>query len=153
MNEPINTNYDVDPYDDETVLGGITPIPVIEVKAGTEEQLYRKIIDHDDFAPAIIAPATQTNYVMVREGWVFDVAYIVLATFTAGTVNVYKNFISDESLKLVFSTTGIFQWSKGQLPLRFNDQLIFVANGVTGNVTVSFSGKLVRRSAWGEYII
>jgi hypothetical protein len=157
MTDNWNTNFDQDIFDDERVLGGAedyTPIKVsIANKAGDDEQSYRKITDHDDFAPVIISPATQTIYYMVREGWVYDIAYIVAATFTAGSVSVYKNFIADEQLKFTFSSAGIFQWSKGQLPLRMGDQLIFVANGVTGNVTVSMSGKMVRREFWGEYII
>jgi hypothetical protein len=154
MSDEINTNYDPDPYDDETELGRSTAVPVRIIQdEGEDKSIVNRIISHDDFAPVIIAPATQTNYVQSRQGWVFDVGMLILATFTAGTVSVYKNAIADECLIYVFPSTGNFQFSKGQLALRYGDQLIFVANTVTGNVTPSLHGNLVRRAWFPEYIM
>ena len=150
----INTNWDQDPYDDEEVLGRSTAVPVKIIEAEEEDKsIVDRILSHDDFAPAIITPATQTTYVQTRQGWVFDVGLLILATFTAGTVSVYKNFVSDESLIYVFPNIGMFQFSKGQLALRYGDQLIFVANGVTGNVTPSMHGNLVRRAIFPDYLM
>lgn len=150
----INTNWDTDPYDDEEVLGRSSAVPVKIIKEeGEDKSIVDRILSHDDFAPVIIAPATQTSYVQTRQGWVYDVGMLIIATFTAGTVSVYKNYISDESLIYVFPNAGNFQFSKGQLALRYGDQLIFVANTVTGNVTPSMHGNLVRRAVFPDYLI
>lgn len=150
----INTNYDVDPYDDEEVLGRNSAVPVKIIEEEDEDKsIVDRILSHDDFAPVIISPATQTNYVQTRQGWVYDVGMLIIATFTVGTVSVYKNFISDESLIYTFPVAGNFQFSKGQLTLRYGDQLIFVANGVTGNVTPSMHGNLVRRAVFPDYLM
>lgn len=150
----INTNYDVDPYDDEEVLGRNSAVPVkIIEEEGEDKSIVDRILSHDDFAPVIISPATQTNYVQTRPGWVYDVGLLIIATFSAGTVSVYKNFISDESLIYIFPNIGMFQFSKGQLALRYSDQLIFVANSVTGNVTPSLHGNLIRRAVFPDYLM
>jgi hypothetical protein len=155
MSDEINTNYESDPYDDEYELGRSTAVPVRVVKEeGEDQSIVNRIISHDDYAPAIInGVATQTSYVQTRQGWVFDVGMLILATFTAGSVSVYKNFIADEALIYTFPQAGNFQFSKGQLALRYGDQLIFVANTVTGNVTPSMHGNLVRRAWFPEYIM
>lgn len=155
MTGEINTNYDPDPYDDEEELGRVSAVPVKVIKdEGEDSEVVNKIVSHDDFAPVIVnGSATQTNYVQARQGWVYDVGMLILATFTAGSVSVYKNFIADESLIYTFPQAGNFQFSKGQLALRYGDQLIFVANTVTGNVTPSMHGNLVRRAWFPEYIM
>jgi hypothetical protein len=156
MTNEWNSNYDPDPFDDEYALGAANAVPVKIVEEEKEnEGIVDKILSHDDYPnpSVIVSPATQTNYVQNRVGWVFDVSLLVVATFTVGSVAVYKNFIADEALIYNFTSTGIFQFSKGQLALRYNDQLIFVANNVTGNVTPSMHGNIVRRALWPEYLM
>lgn len=154
MTEEVNTNFDIDPYDDDLKLGAISPIPVQVIKEQDEDKsIVNRILSHDDFAPAIITPATQTNYVQTRQGWVYDVGMLIVATFVSGTVSVYKNFIADESLIYIFPAAGNFQFSKGQLALRYGDQLIFVGNSVGGNVTPSMHGNLVRRAVFPDYLM
>jgi hypothetical protein len=154
MNDEVNTNYETDPYDDEYELGRSTAVPVRVVKEeGEDSEAVNKIISHDDFAPVILGGATQTSYQQTRQGWVYDIGMLIIATFTAGSVSVYKNAIADECLIYTFPQAGNFQFSKGQLVLRYGDQLIFVANTVTGNVTPSMHGNLVRRAWFPEYIM
>lgn len=154
MTEEVNTNFDIDPYDDDLKLGGMNAIPVKIIREEDEDKsIVDRILSHDDYAPVIVAPATQTVYVQTRQGWVYDVLMLIIATFTVGTVSVYKNFIADEALIYTFPSAGNFQFSKGQLALRYGDQLIFVANTVTGNVTPSMHGNLVRRAIYPEYIM
>jgi hypothetical protein len=152
MSDEINTNYESDPYDDEYELGRSTAVPVKIIQAEHEDRsIVEKIVSHDDFAPVIINPAVQTIYTQTRQGWVYDVGMLIIATFTVGTVSVYKNSIADESLIYTFPQAGNFQFSKTQLALRYADQLIFVANAVTGNVTPSMHGNLIRRAFYPEY--
>jgi hypothetical protein len=154
MTEEKNTNFETDPYDDDLTLGGISPIPVQVIQEQDEDKsIVDRILSHDDFAPAIITPATQTSYVQTRQGWVYDVGMLIVATFVSGSVSVYKNFIADESLIYIFPAAGNFQFSKGQLTLRYGDQLVFVANSVGGNVTPSMHGNLVRRAIFPEYLM
>lgn len=71
-----------------------------------------------------------------HEGFTWDVRFIVAASFTAGTVTVYNTYQSDGNEVAVFTSAGLVRWG-GDLVLNGTEQLIFVAAGITGAVTIS----------------
>jgi hypothetical protein len=71
-----------------------------------------------------------------HDGYTWDVRYIVADSFTAGTVSIYNTYQSDGNLEGVFTSAGLIRWG-GDLILNDTEQLIFVAAGITGAVTIS----------------
>lgn len=73
-------------------------------------------------------------------GYTWCISCIVAATFTAGTVNVYRGLPADCNLKFAFTSAGnFFPGGKGMM-LHYGDRLTFApAAGfpITGPVTLS----------------
>lgn len=71
-----------------------------------------------------------------NDGFAWDVRYVVLASFTAGTVTVYNSIVNDENIVGVATAAGILRWG-GDLVLNDTEYLVFSATGITGAVSVS----------------
>jgi hypothetical protein len=74
-------------------------------------------------------------------------------SFTAGTVTVYKNTIDDSTIIIVFPQAGVYTFGRGEVMIRHGDQLIFVANGITGNVTPAIYGTQVASELFTDYMM
>jgi hypothetical protein len=71
-----------------------------------------------------------------HDGYEWDVKRLVAASFTAGTVNAYRNYQADANLIATWSTPGTWSFNK-QLWLNGSDAILFTATGIVGQVTVS----------------
>lgn len=81
----------------------------------------------------------------------WDLRAISLWGFTAGTVTVYLNSNNGEVLAST-TTIGQFTWSAAEL-LGPQDNLIFVASGITGLVNVSVRAIEVQAAWLPEYLM
>jgi hypothetical protein len=80
-----------------------------------------------------------------RQGKVWDIRRISVATFTGGTVTVYKGAAADMNQQFTFLQAG--NWGPDFLMLQPGDRLVMVSNAAfTGSATVSFSG--VELDSW-----
>jgi hypothetical protein len=109
-----------------------------------------------DFNPATL-PASGTlnnpNLYSPNEGYFWDVRKLTAATFTGGSVTVYKNAANDANAEVVFTSAGVFWFGSGQLILNSNDSLIFVGAGLAGNVTISGRAISVRADYLADYLL
>ncbi|MGO9220553.1 MAG: hypothetical protein ACLP5E_22755, partial [Streptosporangiaceae bacterium] len=83
--------------------GSAFPVPVRVVDDdGSGRSLLESRITPYDQAPAAVSGSGQTAFVQGRAGWIYDIRLISVQTFTAGTVNVYKNAVADVNFLLPF---------------------------------------------------
>lgn len=72
-----------------------------------------------------------------HDGFVWFIIQFTAASFSAGTVTVYRNFINDPNQMFTFTQAGTFYFGATQCYLGDSDMLAFSAAGITGNVTLS----------------
>ena len=116
-----------------------------------------------DFNPATMFAANQASagastlnnpgIYSPNEGYFWDIKKITAASFTAGTVSLYKNAANDANSEVVFTSAGSYFFGTGQLLLSSNDFLLFVAAGITGNVTISGRAIQVRADYLADYLL
>jgi hypothetical protein len=109
-----------------------------------------------DINPGLITGSGTFDQPMVlgpREGFAWDVELLVAASFTAGTVTVYKQGIADHNIRGVFPSAGTLRYSGASLFLRAPERLLIVGTGITGNVTISGSAIMVAEEFVGEYLL
>jgi hypothetical protein len=71
-------------------------------------------------------------------GFVWVVRSVTAATFTAGTIGLYKGLPADNNLRYVFTAAGAFYPGGSGLILVYGDRLTFApVTAVTGLVTLS----------------
>lgn len=88
------------------------------------------------------------------EGYWWDIRNIKAASFSAGTVTVYTSPIAtDANIEFVFTSAGTYTPGSGNLFLGPGDQLLFVAAGITGNVTISGRAISVRADYVADYLL
>jgi hypothetical protein len=87
-----------------------------------------------------------------HDGYYWDVRILAAQSFTAGTVTVYKNFQADENYRGTFTSAGLLMYS-GSLMLTDSDALVFVAAGITGQVTISGEAYNIPRRLVGRYLL
>jgi hypothetical protein len=91
-----------------------------------------------------------------RDGYAWDIRNLVAASFSAGTVAVYKNSAGqavDANLRFTFTSAGLWQMGTAQLLLLPGQYLTFVAAGITGNVTLSGDGIQVALPFLAAYLM
>lgn len=95
------------------------PIPQITTTSGTADY------------PELLSP---------RSGFWWFVIQATAVTFSAGTVNLYRNLANVDSLIVgAFPQAGYLTYSSTGLPVAPSQRLIFAAESVTGSVTPSLS--------------
>ena len=116
----------------QQLWAAVRPIPGIPVPPITSTS---GIADY----PELLAP---------RAGYWWDVKTVTMATFTAGSVNLYAGGTGaqDSELRFVFSTAGTYAFGSAQLLVPPGQRLIFAAQTVTGNVTPSLT--VIEVAAW-----
>lgn len=88
------------------------------------------------------------------EGYWWDIRNIKAASFSAGTVTVYTSPVAtDANIEFVFTSAGTYTPGSGNLFLGPGDQLLFVAAGITGNVTISGRAISVRADYVADYLL
>lgn len=70
-------------------------------------------------------------------GFYWDVKRLVAASFTAGSVTAYLNQVQDANIFAEWPQAGLYTFGRGEGLLNPQDRLIFVAAGISGNVTIS----------------
>jgi len=126
------------------------PIPVRIIKDVAEFN-----VDVNDFImwPPLLN-ASGTTVLQFTDKWNYDIRRITAASFTAGTVNVYKGVADDAHILAVFTSAGSLYFSKGQLGVfRPGDNLIFVAAGIVGLVTITVAGFRFHKEVFGAYMM
>lgn len=85
----------------------------------------------------------------------WDIRRVTVTTFTAGTVNMYQDRVSDDNLEWIFQQTAPVQvYSGSSLGLEEGERLVFVPQtGFTGGLTISIRGYQVPRLLWAEYLL
>jgi hypothetical protein len=129
-------------------LGAEINAQVGRVAAMLERQAQRQLdlqqaIQHIDQIP--VPQITSTNgsadypeLLGPRTGFAWDVRRLTVATFTAGSVNVYVDGQDDTDLRLVFPQAGTYTLN-GSIILEANHRLIFAASAITGNASISIA--------------
>ena len=80
--------------------------------------------------PELLSPRTGYWWFVIQAG---------ALTFTAGSVNLYRNHADDSNLVGAFTQAGYLTYSSIGLPLMWDQRLVFAAQTVTGNVTPSLA--------------
>ena len=88
-----------------------------------------------------------------HDGYYWDVRRITAASFTAGTVTAYLNFVADANQLFTFTQAGTLIFGSGALILSDSDALIFTGAGITGNVTISGQATNVPSPLLPEYLL
>lgn len=88
-----------------------------------------------------------------NEGYYWDVKKITCASFTSGSVALYKNAQNDANAEVVFTSAGSYFFGTGQLMLNSNDFLVLAAAGITGAVTISGRAISVRADYLADYLL
>lgn len=88
-----------------------------------------------------------------RDGYAWDLRRLTAASFTAGTVAVYRNQAADANQLFTFTSAGTWWIASGQVILRSTERLVLVAAGITGSVTVSGSAIMVAEPWLAEYLL
>lgn len=73
-------------------------------------------------------------------GYTWCISSVVAATFTAGTVNMYRGLPADNNLRFAFTVAGVYLPGGKGLILHYGDRLTFAAATgapITGLVTIS----------------
>jgi hypothetical protein len=108
----------------EALWRAIRPIPGIPVPQITSTN---GLADY----PELLSP---------RSGYWWFVIQAAAVTFTAGTVNLYRNLANIDSLIVgAFTSAGYLTYSSTGLPVPPGQRLVFAAEAVTGSVTPSLS--------------
>jgi hypothetical protein len=112
-------------------------------RRGELDKLKRLIVPVPITSPQITLSAgagsltNQPDLLGPHEGYSWFVMQLSCMSFTAGTVNVYRNFIQDENFIVSYTSAGTFFFGSNQLYLGDSDMLVFNASGITGQVTIS----------------
>src|SRR5262249_30029433 len=80
--------------------------------------------------PELLSPRTGYWWFVIQAG---------ALTFSAGTVNLYRNHADDSNLVGAFPQAGYLTYSSIGLPIQWDQRLIFTAISTTGNVTPSLA--------------
>jgi hypothetical protein len=95
------------------------PVPQITTASGTADY------------PELLSP---------RSGYWWFVIQATAVTFSAGTVNLYRNTANIDSLLVgAFTSAGYLTYSSTGLPVPPSQRLVFAAQAVTGSVTPSLT--------------
>lgn len=86
-----------------------------------------------------------------KDGYRWDLRRVTADGFTAGTVTMYRNDVNTTALAK-WTQAGEWAWS-GQLWLAARDRLIFVASGITGNVTIDGAAVDVSEQVLPDYLM
>jgi hypothetical protein len=89
----------------------------------------------------------------VRDGFALDVKLLVAASFTAGSVSVFRQGAADMNQRGFFPSAGTLTYGGQSLMVMPGERLVLTATGITGNVTVSGDVILVRQDYVGEYLL
>lgn len=89
----------------------------------------------------------------VRDGFAVDFKRFTFASFTAGTVALYKQGVADMDLIQGGFTAGTLYGGSQDLLLQPSERWLVVATGITGNVTISGSGIMIRQDFLAEYLL
>jgi hypothetical protein len=84
------------------------------------------------------------------DGYAWAVHLVSAATFTAGTINMYKGLPSDSNLRFTFTQAGAFYPPRTNFILKPGDRLTFTAaTALTGNVTIGLEvTQMTLRQLW-----
>src|SRR5215472_12954642 len=82
----------------------------------------------------------------------WDLREITAWGWTAGTVTVYRNFLTSGEQVAVFSTPGNFTWSTQKM-LRPDDDLKISVSGITGNVQFQIEAIAIETAWLPEYLL
>ncbi len=128
--------------------GAAVPVHVINQAAHSREGM---ILDADAWPNSLAASGT-IDWQVPQDGWIWDIRRLTVASFSAGSVTVYKNGITDANIVCVFTSAGSIFFTPNTVCLRPHDHLFFVAANIVGAVTPSLSAVKVRRDLWAEYL-
>lgn len=87
------------------------------------------------------------------DGYAWDVKLITAASFTAGTVSVYRGSQADNNLRFVWTVAGTYTFGTAQFLIRAGEHMLFTATGITGSVSISFDGIQVASPLLAEYLL
>lgn len=122
----------------QQLWAGVRPIPGIPV-------------------PQITTAAGKADYpelLSPRTGYWWDVRLVACATFSSGSVNLYRNNADDYDIVGAFTSAGWITYASGQLLLNWNQRLIFAAQTITGNATPSIASVIeVRADVLPAYLL
>jgi hypothetical protein len=126
-------------------------------KQTADRDLMRLIVPVLITAPQVPLAAgagtlNQPDLLGPHEGFAWDVRRLTAASFTAGTVTAYLNYQADENIVVQWTQAGSFFFS-GNVILGDSDALIFVATGITGQVTISGQAVNVPTPLLPEYLL
>jgi len=88
-----------------------------------------------------------------RDGYAWDMKRVTAASFTAGTVAVYKNAVADANQLFTFTSAGTWWITGNDMILMPGDRLLFVGAGITGNITISGDAIQVELAWLGAYLL
>ena len=98
-----------------------------------------------------------------RNGYWWDVHSVVVATFSAGTVNLYLTAggsgggtggaLADSNLRYAFTTKGALTFGKAQLMVPSGMRLVFSASGITGNASPAIYVTEIASWALPDYLL
>lgn len=88
-----------------------------------------------------------------HDGYYWDVRRVTVASFTAGTVTAYLNYVADANQLFTYTQPGTLVFGSGSLILSDTDALVFTGSGITGNVTISGQAINVPSSLLSDYLL
>lgn len=89
------------------------------------------------------------------DGYAWMIHRLTAATFTAGTVNVYKGAPADNNLVFAFTQAGVFYPPRTNFILMPSDKLTFAASAtapITGTVTISLDATQMTTRHVSEFL-
>jgi hypothetical protein len=89
------------------------------------------------------------------DGYAWMIHRLTAATFTAGTVNVYKGAPADNNLMFAFTQAGVFYPPRTNFILMPSDKLTFAAAAsapITGTVTISLDATQMTTRHVSEFL-
>jgi hypothetical protein len=144
------SEIDTDYVEDEPQDYASAAVPVHIISQ--PDRTYESMILDIDAWPLPLAGSGVIDWQIPQDGWIWDIRRLTVASFTAGTVTVYKNGQTDANVVCVFTSAGSFFFNPNTLCLRPHDHLYFVATGIVGSVTPSVAAVKVRRDLWARYL-
>jgi hypothetical protein len=129
----------------------------IEAQTAAQRQLAADVWPVNVVLPQIGASSDSSGMRQLTrpsDGFVWDMSSISAASFSAGTVSVYRGSVSDANLKFVFTQTGTYTIGGKVFFIKPGDNLLFVCSAaVTPFATVSFDCIQVAVPRLAEYLI
>jgi hypothetical protein len=88
-----------------------------------------------------------------RPGYAWDLKFLTAVGFSAGSVNVYLNGVSNNTQMLTFPQAGVYQFGKLQLLLRGGDRLVVTTTGITGTVDMTLAYVRIKLDTLSDYAL